>query len=243
MCMQGIGDNPDYGYTNFDTFGWAFLSAFRLMTQDYWEALYQMVLRSAGPWHMCFFVVIIFLGSFYLVNLILAIVAMSYDELQKKAEEEAEEDRLLEEQMRAEEEARQEAAAGGPNRHHDNGSGEGQMVKSPSEFSCRSYELFVGQDRGTEDPRDLRERASIRSADAGEGEDLCYPDTRPRSAANSKVRKVIHVLPPHPPCTRRRRNGSRAVRAPLGRRQANMSPMVSFPGTLKVFAGQNYCQK
>lgn len=37
---------------------------------------------------MLFFIVIIFLGSFYLVNLILAIVAMSYDELQKKAEEE-----------------------------------------------------------------------------------------------------------------------------------------------------------
>ena len=36
---------------------------------------------------MLFFIVIIFLGSFYLVNLILAIVAMSYDELQKKAEE------------------------------------------------------------------------------------------------------------------------------------------------------------
>lgn len=58
------------------------------MTQDYWENLYQLVLRSAGPWHMLFFIVIIFLGSFYLVNLILAIVAMSYDELQKKAEEE-----------------------------------------------------------------------------------------------------------------------------------------------------------
>ena len=96
MCIQGIGENPDYGYTNFDTFGWAFLSAFRLMTQDYWESLYQMVLRSAGPWHMCFFVVIIFLGSFYLLNLILAIVAMSYDDLQKRAEE----DRLLEEAMR-----------------------------------------------------------------------------------------------------------------------------------------------
>jgi hypothetical protein len=39
---------------------------------------------------MLFFIVIIFLGSFYLVNLILAIVAMSYDELQKKAEEEEE---------------------------------------------------------------------------------------------------------------------------------------------------------
>jgi hypothetical protein len=54
------------------------------------------VLRSAGSWHVLFFVVIIFLGSFYLVNLILAIVAMSYDELQKKAEEEeqAEEEAL-----------------------------------------------------------------------------------------------------------------------------------------------------
>ncbi len=48
------------------------------------------MLRTAGPWHIIFFVVIIFLGSFYLVNLILAIVAMSYDELQKKAEEEEE---------------------------------------------------------------------------------------------------------------------------------------------------------
>ncbi|KAJ8884597.1 hypothetical protein PR048_016454 [Dryococelus australis] len=95
-CLQGYGGNPDYGYTSFDTFGWALLSAFRLMTQDYWENLYQQVLRSAGSWHMLFFIVIIFLGSFYLVNLILAIVAMSYDELQKKAEEEeaAEEEAL-----------------------------------------------------------------------------------------------------------------------------------------------------
>jgi len=37
------GPNPNYGYTNFDNFGWALLSAFRLMTQDYWESLYQFV--------------------------------------------------------------------------------------------------------------------------------------------------------------------------------------------------------
>jgi hypothetical protein len=72
----------------------------RLMTQDYWEDLYQMVLRTAGPWHIIFFLVIIFLGSFYLVNLILAIVAMSYDELQKKAEEEEEAAALEEEALR-----------------------------------------------------------------------------------------------------------------------------------------------
>lgn len=61
------------------------VSSLRKITYIY--VIFQ-VLRSAGPWHMLFFIVIIFLGSFYLVNLILAIVAMSYDELQKKAEEE-----------------------------------------------------------------------------------------------------------------------------------------------------------
>jgi len=39
---------------------------------------------------MFFFIVIIFLGSFYLVNLILAIVAMSYDDCQKMVQEEQE---------------------------------------------------------------------------------------------------------------------------------------------------------
>lgn len=66
------------------------------MTQDAWEALYQMVLRVTSPYHIIFFVAAIFLGSIYLVNLILAIVAMSYDDLQKKNDAE-EEERLREE--------------------------------------------------------------------------------------------------------------------------------------------------
>ncbi|XP_076380130.1 sodium voltage-gated channel paralytic isoform X4 [Megalopta genalis] len=157
-CLQGYGDNPNYGYTSFDTFGWALLSAFRLMTQDYWENLYQLVLRSAGPWHMLFFIVIIFLGSFYLVNLILAIVAMSYDELQKKAEEEeaAQEEATREAESKAQarenkaiakEAAAREAAAQAAAAAH----AADQIVKSPSNFSCQSYELFVGQERGNDD--------------------------------------------------------------------------------------------
>ena len=39
---------------------------------------------------MFFFVIVIFLGSFYLVNLILAIVAMSYDDCRKMDAAEAE---------------------------------------------------------------------------------------------------------------------------------------------------------
>ncbi|XP_034940963.1 sodium channel protein para isoform X13 [Chelonus insularis] len=190
-CLQGYGDNPNYGYTSFDTFGWALLSAFRLMTQDYWENLYQLVLRSAGPWHMLFFIVIIFLGSFYLVNLILAIVAMSYDELQKKAEEEeaaeeeaireAEEAALAKEHKAAAHAAAKEAAAAAAAAE--------QIVKSPSNFSCHSYELFVGQEKSNDDNN--KERMSIRSVESV-SEYRVRPINNNHNAAN-KVRKVSAV--------------------------------------------------
>uniref|UniRef100_A0A8C9XJH6 Sodium channel protein n=1 Tax=Sander lucioperca TaxID=283035 RepID=A0A8C9XJH6_SANLU len=79
VCLKA-GRNPNYGYTSYDSFGWAFLALFRLMTQDFWENLFQLTLRAAGKTYMIFFVVIIFLGSFYLINLILAVVAMAYAE-------------------------------------------------------------------------------------------------------------------------------------------------------------------
>ncbi|XP_047506167.1 sodium channel protein para isoform X29 [Pieris napi] len=181
ICLQGYGPNPNYGYTSFDTFGWAFLSAFRLMTQDYWENLYQLVLRSAGSWHVLFFVVIIFLGSFYLVNLILAIVAMSYDELQKKAEEEeqAEEEALREAEQKAaaradkqearEQHAREQAAAAEAAAY-----AEAHPAKSPSDFSCQSYELFVNQERGNQDDN-TRERMSLRSDPFQDSASLSLP--------------------------------------------------------------------
>nr|XP_061799733.1 sodium channel protein type 2 subunit alpha-like [Nerophis lumbriciformis] len=90
MCIK-VGKNPDYGYTSFDSFGWAFLSLFRLMTQDFWENLYQQTLRASGKPYMVFFVLVIFLGSFYLINLILAVVAMAYEEQSQATIKEAQE--------------------------------------------------------------------------------------------------------------------------------------------------------
>ncbi|CAL9699437.1 unnamed protein product [Knipowitschia caucasica] len=107
-CMKA-GMNPNYGYTSFDSFGWAFLALFRLMTQDFWENLFQLILRAAGKTYMLFFVVIIFLGSFYLINLILAVVAMAYDEQNKATQREAiekeEEFQRLLEQLKNQEQA------------------------------------------------------------------------------------------------------------------------------------------
>uniref|UniRef100_A0A3B3QBP6 Sodium channel protein n=1 Tax=Paramormyrops kingsleyae TaxID=1676925 RepID=A0A3B3QBP6_9TELE len=110
FSCQKAGRNPDYGYTSFDTFSWAFLSLFRLMTQDFWENLYQQTLRAAGKTYMIFFVLVIFLGSFYLVNLILAVVAMAYDEQNQATMEEAQQKEeefqaMLEQLKRQQEEA------------------------------------------------------------------------------------------------------------------------------------------
>ncbi|XP_074483170.1 sodium channel protein type 2 subunit alpha-like isoform X2 [Sebastes fasciatus] len=121
LCPEGFtcikaGRNPDYDYTSFDSFSWAFLSLFRLMTQDYWENLYQQTLRAAGKPYMIFFVLVIFLGSFYLVNLILAVVAMAYDEQNQATIEEAQQKEeefqaMLEQLKRQQEEAQVAAAA------------------------------------------------------------------------------------------------------------------------------------
>ncbi|XP_077406943.1 sodium channel protein type 4 subunit alpha A [Vanacampus margaritifer] len=140
-CMKA-GGNPDYGYTSFDSFGWAFLALFRLMTQDYWENLFQMILRAAGKTYMLFFVVVIFLGSFYLINLILAVVAMAYDEqnqatLREAKEKEEEFQRILE-QLKSQEQAQR------------SGSGESlNSNKSPSHHS--SSELNPERNKAVKD--------------------------------------------------------------------------------------------
>ncbi|XP_068507626.1 sodium channel, voltage-gated, type I-like, alpha isoform X1 [Syngnathus scovelli] len=112
-CVK-VGKNPDYGYTSFDSFGWAFLSLFRLMTQDFWENLYQQTLRASGKPYMVFFVLVIFLGSFYLINLILAVVAMAYEEQSqatiKEAQEKEEEFQAMLEQVKRQQEDAQATA-------------------------------------------------------------------------------------------------------------------------------------
>jgi voltage-gated sodium channel type II alpha len=65
-----------------------------------------------------------------------------------------------------------------------------QIIKSPSDFSCHSYELFVGQEKGNEDNN--KEKMSIRS----EGLDSVSEITRttaPTALASAKARKVSTV--------------------------------------------------
>lgn len=78
-CMQGSAPNPDFGYTNFDNIFGSFLSAFRLVTRDFWEHPLQMVLATAGPWHIITFIVIIFIVSYQVLSLVWGQIAVSYN--------------------------------------------------------------------------------------------------------------------------------------------------------------------
>ncbi|KAM9431252.1 sodium channel protein type 8 subunit alpha-like isoform 7-T8 [Salvelinus alpinus] len=141
-CMKA-GRNPNYGYTSFDSFGWAFLTLFRLMTQDFWENLYMLTLRAAGKTYMIFFVLVIFVGSFYLVNLILAVVAMAYEEQNQATMEEAEqkeaEFKAMLEQIKNQQEAAQANAmattAGTVSEDVGDDDGGGTLSCSSSEMS------------------------------------------------------------------------------------------------------------
>uniref|UniRef100_W5KBX9 Sodium channel protein n=1 Tax=Astyanax mexicanus TaxID=7994 RepID=W5KBX9_ASTMX len=164
QCPEGYtcikaGRNPDYGYTSFDTFSWAFLSLFRLMTQDFWENLYQQTLRAAGKPYMVFFVLVIFLGSFYLVNLILAVVAMAYDEQNQATIEEAQQKEeefqaMLEQLKRQQEEAQVAAAAATESGEY---SGRGGLSEESSSGGSRLSSKSAKERRNRRKKRKQRE--------------------------------------------------------------------------------------
>ncbi|XP_026166669.1 sodium channel protein type 4 subunit alpha B-like isoform X2 [Mastacembelus armatus] len=92
-CPEGFsclrcGKNPNYGFTNFDSFGWSLLSLIRLMGKDYWENLLQLVLRAADKISVFFFVLVLS-SCFCLISLFVAVVAKSCVEQDEAAIAEA----------------------------------------------------------------------------------------------------------------------------------------------------------
>uniref|UniRef100_A0A8C2YK58 Sodium channel protein type 7 subunit alpha n=1 Tax=Chinchilla lanigera TaxID=34839 RepID=A0A8C2YK58_CHILA len=100
VCVKA-GKNPDHGSSNFDNFGWAFLALFRLMAQDYPEALYHQILYASGKIYMIFFVVVTFWFAFYMASLFLGIIFMAYEEDKRTASEKTEIEPKFQQTIRA----------------------------------------------------------------------------------------------------------------------------------------------
>ncbi|KAK9516044.1 hypothetical protein VZT92_024006 [Zoarces viviparus] len=75
-CLK-VGNNPNYGYTSFDSFGWSLMAVVTLLSKDFLENLVQLTLQAVGKAHLTFFVLVFFPGCFFVLSLAVAVVAMA----------------------------------------------------------------------------------------------------------------------------------------------------------------------
>ena len=66
--------NPNYDVTNFDNIFWALLNVFQCITLEGWSEIMVMYQRTYTVWTFFFFVPMVFIGAFFLLNLTLAVI-------------------------------------------------------------------------------------------------------------------------------------------------------------------------
>ena len=80
--------NPAYGYVSFDTFIDANFTIFVMMTLEGWTEVMYMTMDGYGSIAWIYFVTLICMGVFVVINLFLAVISMGYEEQCEKAHEE-----------------------------------------------------------------------------------------------------------------------------------------------------------
>jgi hypothetical protein len=91
-CPQGYScfsrsENPNYGVTSFDNMGWSLLLVFQCTTMEGWSDIMYMVQNAFAGSSAIFFVLIIFLGSFFTLNLALAVINDIFEKQSEREEE------------------------------------------------------------------------------------------------------------------------------------------------------------
>lgn len=106
MCLKA--SNPNYGITHFDDIAHAWLAIFQFITLEGWAPIMYMCMDAVTGWSVVYFVLLVFTGGFFLLNLALAVINEAYDEESSDAKQDAaeEEDREESEKEKREEEAR-----------------------------------------------------------------------------------------------------------------------------------------
>ena len=70
--------------TNFDNIFWAMLNVFQCITLEGWSEIMVMYQKAYTAWVFFFFVPMVFIGAFFLLNLTLAVINSSYSEAQTR---------------------------------------------------------------------------------------------------------------------------------------------------------------
>jgi hypothetical protein len=73
-------ENPNYGITNFDNIFFSLLVIFQWVTLEGWSVVMVMLEKAFNSFAIFFFIPLVFIGAFFLLNLTLAVIKSSFTE-------------------------------------------------------------------------------------------------------------------------------------------------------------------
>ncbi|KAI5699386.1 hypothetical protein M8J75_002088 [Diaphorina citri] len=97
---SGYWEGPNNGITNFDNFGLAMLTVFQCITLEGWtDVLYNIEDALGRTWQWTYFVSMVILGAFFVMNLILGVLSGEFSKEREKAKARGDFHKLREKQQ------------------------------------------------------------------------------------------------------------------------------------------------
>ncbi|XP_070132943.1 voltage-dependent calcium channel type D subunit alpha-1 isoform X5 [Drosophila bipectinata] len=100
MKCYGGWEGPNDGITNFDNFGLAMLTVFQCVTLEGWtDVLYNIQDSMGSDWQWMYFISMVILGAFFVMNLILGVLSGEFSKERNKAKNRGDFQKLREKQQ------------------------------------------------------------------------------------------------------------------------------------------------
>ncbi|XP_066996688.2 muscle calcium channel subunit alpha-1 isoform X2 [Anabrus simplex] len=100
VCKENSWDGPNHGITNFDNFGLAMLTVFQCVTLEGWtDVLYDIEDAMGNSWQWIYFISMVILGAFFVMNLILGVLSGEFSKEREKAKARGDFHKLREKQQ------------------------------------------------------------------------------------------------------------------------------------------------
>ncbi|XP_018307178.1 ca[2+]-channel protein alpha[[1]] subunit D isoform X2 [Mycetomoellerius zeteki] len=99
-CSKQFWEGPNYGITNFDNFGLSMLTVFQCITLEGWtDVLYNIEDAMGSSWQWIYFISMVILGAFFVMNLILGVLSGEFSKEREKAKARGDFHKLREKQQ------------------------------------------------------------------------------------------------------------------------------------------------
>ncbi|XP_025208287.1 muscle calcium channel subunit alpha-1 isoform X3 [Melanaphis sacchari] len=100
FTCRGNWEGPNSGITNFDNFGLSMLTVFQCITLEGWtDVLYSIEDALGSSWQWIYFVSMVILGAFFVMNLILGVLSGEFSKEREKAKARGDFQKLREKQQ------------------------------------------------------------------------------------------------------------------------------------------------